>query len=74
MHRGCKSAVCAHGLECCPGLRKTVRVMIKTLCLKKQSPVTSIVLNLAATLFTADTPKVFGGHFTHPSIGTHVSR
>ena len=38
-------------------------------------PFTSIVLDLAATLFTPETPKVFCGlkHFTHLSIGIVVS-
>ena len=46
------------------------------LCLKKESPVTSIVLDLAATLFTPETPKGFYGlkHFTHHSIGRVLSR
>ena len=35
-----------------------------------------VLLDLAATLFTPETPKVFCGlkHFTHPSIGIVVSR
>ena len=42
----------------------------------KESTVTSIVLDLAATLFTPETPKGFCGlkHATHPSIGIVVSR
>ena len=42
--------------------------------LKNQSPFTSIVVGLAATLFTPETPKVFCGfkHFTHPSMGIAV--
>ena len=38
--------------------------------------VTSIVFDLAATLFTPETPKEFCGlkHFTHPSIGLVVRR
>ena len=38
---------------------------------KNRSPFTSIVFDLAATLFTPESPKVFCGlkHFTHPSIG-----
>ena len=43
------------------------------LCLSRFN---SNVLDLAATLFTPETPKVFCGlkHFTHPSIGIVVSR
>ena len=35
-----------------------------------------IVLDLAAMLFSPETPEVFCGlkHFTHPSIGTGVRR
>ena len=45
-------------------------------CLKNQSPVTSVVLDLAATLFTPETPNLFCElkHFTHPYIGIVVSR
>ena len=42
---------------------------------KNWSPFTSVVVDLAATLFTPETPKVFSGlkHFTYPSIGIGVS-
>ena len=44
--------------------------------LKKWSTFTEIGLDLAATLFTPEPPKVFYRlkHFTHPSIGIVVSR
>ena len=40
------------------------------------SLISSIVLDLAATLFTPETPKVFSAlkHFTHPSIGILLNR
>ena len=40
------------------------------------SPFTSVVLDLAETMFTPETPEVFCGikHLTHPSIGIVVSR
>ena len=42
---------------------------------EKRSPFTSIVLDLAATLFTPETPSVFYVlNTTHPSISIVVSR
>ena len=44
--------------------------MVVFLRWKYQSPVTSIVLDLAATLFTPETPKLFCGlkHFFFPPL------
>ena len=44
------------------------------ICLKTWSPVTSVVLDSTATLFTPETPEVFCGltHFTCPSLGTLI--
>ena len=44
--------------------------------LKKDSPLTSIVLDTALTKFTPETPKVFCGikHFTHSFIAIRLSR
>ena len=42
--------------------------VVVLLCLKKLSPVTSLVLDLAAILFTPEIPKMISGlkHFTQP--------
>ena len=52
-----------------------VSFLLFFLSLKNQSLLPSIVLDLAAILFTPETPKVFCGHkhFTHPSIGIVVN-
>ena len=51
-------------------------VVVIYLRLKKWSPFTSILLNLAATLLTPETPEVFCGlePFTHPSVALVASR
>ena len=51
-------------------------VVFYVLRLKTWLPVTSVLLDLAATLFTPETPECFvdSKHFTHPLIGIVVSR
>ena len=57
-------------------LDDTTGLSVVYIHLKEWSPFTSVVLDLAATLLTPETPKVFCGlkHFTHPSIVTVLSR
>ena len=56
--------------------RRVIFLSVVLLNLKTRSPFNSNVLDLAATLFTPETPEVFSGlsHFPHPFIGIVVSR